>query len=196
MNSDDEVPRGTGGGDDDVALPKATVNKLIQGPLPPSLDWLAAAHHWVPTELLPPGFTAAKEVKDLMAECCKGKPPLPASHGSRRLTFALCVATEFVLAVSSEANEICEKDSKKTMLPEHIVASLKALGFEDFVEGVEDVLKDHKELAKGERQKKAKKAAASGMTEEELLRAQEELFAASRARFEAGGTAAPAEDQA
>ncbi|GAA5865694.1 hypothetical protein JCM5296_007532 [Sporobolomyces johnsonii] len=155
MNSDDEVPRGTGGGDDDVALPKATVNKLIQ-------------------ELLPPGFTASKEVKDLMADCCK----------------------EFVLAVSSEANEICEKDSKKTMLPEHIVASLKALGFEDFVEGVEDVLKDHKELAKGERQKKAKKAAASGMTEEELLRAQEELFAASRARFEAGGAAAPAEDQA
>lgn len=32
---------------------------------------------------------------------------------------------EFLLAVSSEANEICEKDSKKTMLPDHILSALK-----------------------------------------------------------------------
>ncbi|GJN90821.1 hypothetical protein Rhopal_003835-T1 [Rhodotorula paludigena] len=145
MSSGDEGPR-TGGGDDDVSLPKATVNKLIQ-------------------ELLPEGYTATKEVKDLIAECCK----------------------EFVLAISSEANEICEKDSKKTMLPDHIVSALKALGFEDFVAGVEDVLKDHKELAKGEKAKKAKRAAGNGMTEEEALRLQEELFNKSRAKYEAGG---------
>ncbi|GAA6060005.1 hypothetical protein JCM10212_001163 [Sporobolomyces blumeae] len=154
--SDDEGRRG-GGGDDDVALPKATVNKLIQ-------------------ELLPPGFTATKEVKDLMAECCK----------------------EFVLAISSEANEICDKESKKTMLPDHIVQALKALGFEDMVESCSEVLKDHKELAKDERSKKKNKAKGSGMSPEELLKAQEELFAASRARYEAGGGAAaapPAEGQ-
>jgi hypothetical protein len=76
---------------------------------------------------------------------------------------------EFVLAVSSEANEICEKESKKTMNPDHVVSALKvrtrsvptpssctdsqhcpaqALGFEEFVDGCQDVLKDHKELAK------------------------------------------------
>lgn len=33
--------------------------------------------------------------------------------------------TEFVLALSSEANEICDKESKKTLLPEHILAALK-----------------------------------------------------------------------
>ncbi|GAA5893650.1 uncharacterized protein JCM6883_003593 [Sporobolomyces salmoneus] len=156
MSSDEEGTRGGArGADDDVALPKATVNKLIQ-------------------ELLPPGFVASKEVKDLMAECCK----------------------EFVLAVSSEANEICDKESKKTMLPEHILAALKALGFEDFVDGVSDVLKDHKELAKDERKKKQSKK-ASGMSQEEMLRIQEELFAASKAKLEAGvsgsGAAAPSE---
>ncbi|TNY24806.1 histone-fold-containing protein [Rhodotorula diobovata] len=147
--SDDETPRTTGG-DDDVSLPKATVAKLI-------------------TELLPEGFTATKEVKDLITDCCK----------------------EFVLTVASEANEICEKDSKKTMLPDHVVNALKALGFEDFVAGVEDVLKDHKELAKGEKAKKAKRAAGNGMSPEEALALQEQMFAASRAKFEAG--AAPGE---
>ncbi|GAA5887813.1 hypothetical protein JCM6882_000759 [Rhodosporidiobolus microsporus] len=150
--SDDEGRTGGGaGGDDDVSLPKATVNKII-------------------AELLPAGVTASKETKDLIIECCK----------------------EFVLAISSEANEICEKESKKTMNPEHVVAALKALGFEDFVVGVEDVLKDHKELAKGEKANKKKKAAGNGMSQEELLAAQEALFAASKAKYEAGGGAAPA----
>ncbi|GAA6000032.1 hypothetical protein JCM10207_006021 [Rhodosporidiobolus poonsookiae] len=155
--SDDEGPRGgASAGDDDVALPKATVNKLV-------------------AELLPEGFSASKEVKDLIVDCCK----------------------EFVLTISSEANEICEKESKKTMNPDHVVSALKALGFEDFVEGVEDVLKEHKDLAKGEKAKKAKKAAGNGLSPEEALAMQEKLFAASRARMDGGvsggGEAAPAE---
>ena len=144
--SDDESPRNSAA-DDEVALPKATVHKLVQ-------------------EFLPAGFSATKEVKDLMVDCCK----------------------EFLLTVSSEANEICEKDSKKTMSPEHIVSALKELGFDEFVAQVEDVFKEHKELAKGERARKAKKASGNGMTEEEMLRIQEELFAKSRARMDAGGS--------
>ncbi|BGP55684.1 negative cofactor 2 transcription regulator complex subunit ncb2 [Rhodotorula sphaerocarpa] len=155
--SDEEGPRNTGG-DDEVALPKATVHKLVQ-------------------ELLPAGFTATKEVKDLMVDCCKGES-LP---------------LKFLLTVASEANEICEKDSKKTMSPEHIVSALKELGFEEFVAGVEEVFKEHKELAKGERAKKAKKAKGNGMTEEEMLRIQEELFAKSRERMGAGAGGEPSE---
>jgi hypothetical protein len=37
----------------------------------------------------------------------------------------MSVHTEFILLVSGEANEICEKSSKKTILPEHVVAALK-----------------------------------------------------------------------
>lgn len=38
---------------------------------------------------------------------------------------SLFAPAEFVLTVASEANEICEKDSKKTMLPDHVVNALK-----------------------------------------------------------------------
>lgn len=43
----------------------------------------------------------------------------------------------------------------------------------------------------GERAKKAKRAGGNGMTEEEMLKIQEELFAKSRARMDAGGGDAP-----
>jgi hypothetical protein len=83
---------------------------------------------------------------------------------------------EFIHLISSEANEICEQDSKKTIAPEHIIGALKVcprlclfgsplgaqlavrlltlviayqrLGFETFTEEVEDVLKDHKQQQK------------------------------------------------
>ncbi|KAG6890939.1 hypothetical protein C0995_000896 [Termitomyces sp. Mi166 len=48
---------------------------------------------------------------------------------------------------------------------------------------VEDVLKDHKQQQK-DREKKVSKFEQSGLTEEELLAKQEELFAASRAKFQ------------
>ncbi|KAF9816306.1 hypothetical protein IEO21_04171 [Rhodonia placenta] len=112
-------------------------------------------------ELLPRDVSCAKETRDLVIECC----------------------VEFIHLISSEANEICEKESKKTIAPEHIISALKHLGFESFTEEVQDVLKDHKQQQK-DREKKVSKLEQSGLTEEELLKQQEELFAASRARFQ------------
>lgn len=34
-------------------------------------------------------------------------------------------ASEFIHLISSEANEICEQESKKTIAPEHIIGALK-----------------------------------------------------------------------
>jgi len=113
-------------------------------------------------ELLPDEVSCAKETRDLVIECC----------------------VEFIHLISSEANEICEKESKKTIAPDHIISALKALGFETFVTEVEDVLKDHKQLQKQDREKKTSKLEQSGLSEEELLRQQEELFAQSRAKFQ------------
>ncbi|KAJ7228852.1 histone-fold-containing protein [Mycena pura] len=138
--SDREGP--SGGGDDDLSLPKATVAKMI-------------------TELLPNDVVCAKETRDLVIECC----------------------VEFIHLISSEANEICESESKKTIAPEHIISALKRLGFDSFTSEVEDVLKEHKQQQK-DREKKVSKFEQSGMTTEELLAAQEELFAASRAKFQ------------
>ncbi|KAF8665757.1 hypothetical protein AX16_000205 [Volvariella volvacea WC 439] len=112
-------------------------------------------------ELLPNDVVCAKETRDLVIECC----------------------VEFIHLISSEANEICEQESKKTIAPEHIISALKRLGFDSFTAEVEDVLKDHKQQQK-DREKKVSKFEQSGMTEEELLAKQEELFAASRAKFQ------------
>jgi len=112
-------------------------------------------------ELLPDDVSCAKETRDLVIECC----------------------VEFIHLISSEANEICEQESKKTIAPEHIISALKRLGFETFVSEVEDVLKDHKQLQK-DREKKTSKLEQSGLSEEELLRQQEELFAQSRAKYQ------------
>jgi len=113
-------------------------------------------------ELLPNDVSCAKDTRDLVIECC----------------------VEFIHLISSEANEICEQESKKTIAPDHIINALKKLGFEDFTTEVEDVLKDHKKLQK-DREKKVSKLEQSGLTEEELAAQQAALFAASRARFEA-----------
>jgi len=115
------------------------------------------------TELLPKDVVCAKETRDLVIECC----------------------VEFIHLISSEANDICEKESKKTIAPEHIISALKALGFDQFTSEVEDVLKDHKQQQK-DREKKVSKFEQSGKTEEELLAEQERLFAESRARFQSG----------
>ncbi|KAI9302026.1 histone-fold-containing protein [Cunninghamella echinulata] len=129
--------------DDDLSLPKATVQKLIN-------------------EMMPEDVVCAKDTRDLLIDCC----------------------VEFIHLIASEANEICEKETKKTIAGEHVIASLQALGFEDYVEEVDDVFKEHKRQQK-DRDKKSSRLENTGISEEELFRQQELLFAQSRQKYEA-----------
>jgi glycerol dehydrogenase-like iron-containing ADH family enzyme len=43
---------------------------------------------------------------------------------------------EFITLISSEANEIAEKEQKKTIATEHIDKALKELGFPEYVREV------------------------------------------------------------
>ncbi|KAH8830253.1 histone-fold-containing protein [Flagelloscypha sp. PMI_526] len=115
------------------------------------------------SELLPKDMTCAKDTRDLIIECC----------------------VEFIHLLSSEANEICEQESKKTIAPEHIITALEKLGFESFISEVEEVLVEHKQQVK-DREKKVSKLESSGKSMEELAAEQEALFAQSRAKFEGG----------
>lgn len=92
--------------------------------------------------------------------------------------------TEFIRLVSSEANDICEKSGKRTIGSDHCVQALKDLGFESYLRNIEEVLEDHKAEQKL-RERKNQKMALAGLTDEELQKQQEALFAASRARYEA-----------
>jgi histone H3/H4 len=105
--SDDERIAGAAGADDELSLPKATVQKLI-------------------SEMLPKDISCSKDTRDLLIECC----------------------VEFIHLLSSESNEVCEKDSKKTIAPEHVVKALQDLGFESFTGEVKSVLSEHKAAQK------------------------------------------------
>lgn len=50
--------------------------------------------------------------------------------------------------IASEANDICEKENKKTIAGEHVISALQALGFEEYVEDVDEVFKEHKKQQK------------------------------------------------
>ncbi|EZF43724.1 hypothetical protein H102_02763 [Trichophyton rubrum CBS 100081] len=80
------------------------------------------------TEILPPssGQTFAKDARDLLIECC----------------------VEFITLISSEANEISEKEAKKTIACEHIEKALTDLGFGDYVPDVLAIAEEHKEQLK------------------------------------------------
>lgn len=62
-------------------------------------------------------MTFAKDTRDLLIECC----------------------VEFIQMLSSEANDIAEKEAKKTIACEHITKALKELGFPDYCDELERV---------------------------------------------------------
>lgn len=72
-------------------------------------------------DCLPEKMACARDARDLVSLCCNGQLGVPLNP---------CLAdplasTEFINAISSEAQEICDKDSKKTMSPDHVVEALK-----------------------------------------------------------------------
>ncbi len=125
------------------------------------------------------GIAFSKEARDVLIECC----------------------VEFITLISSEANEISEKEAKKTIACDHIIKALDQLGFSEYVPAVLEAAAEHKEVQKvctplntpismfsttnsdnQGREKKANKLEQSGMTLEELERLQQEQFAAAAAR--------------
>lgn len=92
------------------------------------LNLLTATVQKIVTEILPPqnGVSFAKEARDLLIECC----------------------VEFITLISSEANEISEKEAKKTIACDHITKALEQLGFTDYVPAVMEAAQEHKEVQK------------------------------------------------
>lgn len=80
------------------------------------------------TEILPysSGQTFSKDARDLLMECC----------------------VEFITLISSEANDISEKEAKKTIACEHVERALRDLGFGDYIPDVLAVAEEHKEQLK------------------------------------------------
>ena len=104
-----------------------------------------------------PNFRVANDARELILQC----------------------STEFIHLLSSEASEICDKQQKKTITPEHALLALNSLGYSDFVKDAESVLQECRHVD-AEKKRKLPKLKDLGIPEEELLRMQQELFAQAR----------------
>eukprot|EP00698_Gefionella_okellyi_P005106 TRINITY_DN14687_c0_g1_i1.p1 TRINITY_DN14687_c0_g1~~TRINITY_DN14687_c0_g1_i1.p1 ORF type:complete len:143 (-),score=30.84 TRINITY_DN14687_c0_g1_i1:518-946(-) len=109
-------------------------------------------------EMLPEDMRCANETRDLLLECC----------------------VEFIHMVSSEASTICEKSQKKTISPEHILAALKTLGFEQYIDEVTQVYDKHKMEIDSKPKMASKKLESLGESHEDLLAKQQQLFAQAK----------------
>lgn len=80
------------------------------------------------SEILPAssGMTFGRDARDLLIECC----------------------VEFIRMLSSEANDISEKEARKTIATEHIEKALKELDFEEYIPDILAAVEDFKEVAK------------------------------------------------
>nr|GMC69425.1 protein MIZU-KUSSEI 1 [Ipomoea batatas] len=73
-------------------------------------------------EMLPPDVRVARDCQDLLIECC----------------------VEFINLISSESNEVCNKEDKRTIAPEHVLKALEVLGFGEYIEEVYAAYEQHK----------------------------------------------------
>lgn len=51
---------------------------------------------------------------------------------------------EFINLVSSESNDVCNKEDKRTIAPEHVLKALQVLGFGEYIEEVYAAYEQHK----------------------------------------------------
>ncbi|XP_023215829.1 protein Dr1-like isoform X1 [Centruroides sculpturatus] len=121
-------------------------------------------------ELTIPRAAMNKMIKELL-------PQIRIANDARELLLNCC--TEFIHHISSEANEVCNKQQKKTISAEHVLTALENVGFGAYKEEAEAVLKDCKAVA-AKRRRQSTRLENLGIPEEELLRVQQELFAKAR----------------
>ncbi|KAI9117682.1 hypothetical protein K1719_011848 [Acacia pycnantha] len=118
-------------------------------------------------EMLPPDVRVARDAQDLLIECC----------------------VEFINLVSSESNEVCNREDRRTIAPEHVLKALQVLGFSDYIEEVYAAYEQHRLETMQDSLRAGKWSNGAEMTEEEALLEQQRMFAEARARMN-GGTIA------
>ncbi|CAH9088096.1 unnamed protein product [Cuscuta europaea] len=118
-------------------------------------------------EMLPPDVRVARDCQDLLIECC----------------------VEFINLISSESNEVCNREDKRTIAPEHVLKALEVLGFGEYIKEVYAAYEQHRleTMQDNVRMGKLSNGGAE-MTEEEALAAQQRMFAEARARMNTGIT--------
>lgn len=106
-------------------------------------------------ENIPSDIRISKETTDILVEGC----------------------VEFVNMMAAEANNLCSKQNKKTIAPEHVIQALESLGLPQFINEVKEV----QESVKAEAQWKSSRSKnLKNLDSEQLRQQQERLFQAAK----------------
>mmetsp|Transcript_36947 Transcript_36947/g.86315 ORF Transcript_36947/g.86315 Transcript_36947/m.86315 type:complete len:154 (-) Transcript_36947:200-661(-) len=124
-----------------------------------------------------PRSTVAKLIKDVTPPDFKCSPDAQALLNE-------CLS-EFIQMLTAEANEQSSKEKKNTLSEAHVLSALKTLGFERYAAACEgDGIKyQNSKAALRAEHKRKRKVQQSQISEEELTRMQQELFAGARQRM-------------
>ena len=127
-----------------------------------------------------PQASVDKLLKELLKERA---PDGPRCSVDVQILMRTCLE-EFLQMLTTQAHEVSTKAGKKTICEEHIDVALEQLGFGHYITPDDDAMQGGAEGdAKPKRKAKRKRGAVgagSGLSEEELLRMQHELFAGAR----------------
>lgn len=121
-------------------------------------------------DAVPSGMRVSGDAVDLILSCCN----------------------EFVHLLSTQANEISDRDGRSTISPDHVIRALEELGFTSYLSDVKGALESFRAEQAVAAKAAQRRAAGSGLSQEELLKLQEQLFMAARQRSEEGGGAVAA----
>lgn len=162
----------TGLSDEELSLPRATLQKL-------ALDYL-------PTDIHP-----AKQTTQLLMDCCSEFIHLVSTE-------ALNIQAErraMKDANSSAPNSVVGG----TITANHVLQAMTNLGFSGYLDQIQETGKTHKQEAKIREQKKSKNALKTkqmGLSEEELLQQQQALFQQARDKYKMSLAQQPIAEQA
>jgi histone H3/H4 len=87
-------------------------------------------------------LTRTATVQKIVSEILQSEPGMTFAKDSRDVLIDCCV--EFITLISSEANEIAEKEAKKTIACEHVKHALEELDFGAYVPAVLEVAENYK----------------------------------------------------
>jgi len=91
---------------------------------------------------------------------------------------------EFIMLLTMQANEVATRERKKTLLPQHVCTALEQLGFGAYVPMVRATAEQHREVVTELHRAARNKLKDSDLSQEELLRQQQEYFAQARVAYE------------
>ncbi|KAK4487201.1 hypothetical protein RD792_006521 [Penstemon davidsonii] len=94
-------------------------------------------------EVVDDDITNANNVANLTRIMHRALPPHAKISDDAKEAIQHC-ASEFIYFITSEANEKCQDEHRRTITPEDVLSAMEALGFDDYKEPLDLFLNKHR----------------------------------------------------